>query len=159
MTSLKALPNHFLYPSHIFVANQPHEITTVLGSCISVCLYDTQKKIGGMNHYMLPFWNGEGLASVKFGNIAIEKLISEMIRKGCLVKNMVAKVFGGGNQINFTARIGDRNAEIARQVLGAHQIKIAAENVGGQLGRKIIFDTHTGTVRMKFVGAAKPNEK
>lgn len=108
-----------------------------------------------MNHYMLPFWNGQGLASVKFGNIAIEKLISELIRKNCRVQDMVAKVFGGANQVNFTARIGDRNAEIAKQILAAHHIKIAAENVGGQLGRKIIFDTYTGTVRMKFVGAAK----
>lgn len=112
-----------------------------------------------MNHYMLPFWNGEGLASIKFGNIAIEKLISEMQRKNCQVKNMVAKVFGGANQVNFTARIGDRNAEIARQVLCEHQIKIAAENVGGHLGRKIIFDTQTGTVRMKFVGAQKPIDR
>lgn len=109
-----------------------------------------------MNHYMLPFWNGQGLASVKFGNIAIEKLISEMIRKNCSVKDMVAKVFGGANQVNFTTRIGDRNADIATQVLKAHRIKVVAENVGGQQGRKIIFDTYTGMVRMKYVGVAKP---
>ena len=158
MTTSASISSHFLYPSHLFVAKEHTEITTVLGSCISVCLYDKVNKVGGMNHYMLPFWNGEGLASIKFGNIAIEKLIGEMIRKNCQVKNMVAKVFGGANQVNFTARIGDRNAEIARQVLRAHHIKIAAENVGGQLGRKIIFDTESGTVRMKFVGVQKPAE-
>ena len=159
MKPIAPISTHFLYPSHLFVSAEPCEITTVLGSCIAVCLYDKEKKVGGMNHFMLPFWNGQGLASVKYGNIAIERLISEMIRKNCQVKDLVAKVFGGANQVNFTARIGDRNADIATQVLNAHRIKIVAENVGGQQGRKIIFDTDTGLVRMKYVGAAKPDVK
>ncbi|UXP32072.1 chemotaxis protein CheD [Reichenbachiella agarivorans] len=155
MSKVETIATHFLYPSNLFVGTTHTEVTTVLGSCISVCLYDQVKKIGGINHYMLPFWNGQGLASVKFGNIAIERLIKEMYRKNCKPENMIAKIFGGANQVDFTARIGDRNAEVARDMLKEYGIRLVAHNTGGQRGRKIIFDTVSGVVRMKFVGKAK----
>ncbi|PIB37432.1 chemotaxis protein CheD [Reichenbachiella sp. 5M10] len=149
------MASHFLYPSTLFVGASATEVVTVLGSCVSVCLYDKVKKIGGINHYMLPFWNGQGLASAKFGNIAIEKLIKDMLRRNCKKEDLIAKVFGGANQVDFTARIGDRNTEIAKELLKEHGIRIAAQNTGGQVGRKLIFDTYTGEVRMKFVGKKK----
>lgn len=152
MNTLSQIAKHFLYPSNLFVAGNHTEVTTVLGSCVSVCLYDPSKGVGGMNHYMLPFWNGNGLATAKFGNIAIEKLIKEMLRKNCKPEDLIAKVFGGANQVDFTARIGDRNAEVAKQVLKEYGIRIVAQSLGGQRGRKIIFDTKTGVVKMKFVG-------
>ncbi|WP_221407513.1 chemotaxis protein CheD [Reichenbachiella agariperforans] len=130
-------------------------MTTVLGSCISVCLYDTVRKIGAINHFMLPFWNGQGLASVKYGNIATEKLIKEMLRHNCRVENIIAKVFGGANQVEFTARIGDRNAEVAHDILKEHGIRVVAKSVGGKVGRKIIFDTESGVVKMRYVGSQK----
>ncbi|MCV9386377.1 chemotaxis protein CheD [Reichenbachiella ulvae] len=108
-----------------------------------------------MNHYMLPFWNGNGLATAKFGNIAIEKLIKEMHRKNCKTENMVAKIFGGANQVDFTARIGDRNTVVAKDLLKEHGIRLVAESTGGQRGRKIIFDTQSGIVKMRFVGQDK----
>ena len=103
---------YFLHPSNLFVSNTPYQITTVLGSCVAVCLFDPVNKIGGMNHYMLPLWNGEGLASPKYGSIAIEKLVNKMTEKGAVYKNMIAKVFGGaelfGTKINYY-NIGERN--------------------------------------------------
>ncbi len=142
---------HYLYPSNLFVSNTPYQITTVLGSCISVCLFDAEKLIGGMNHFMLPYWNGEGLASAKFGNIAIERLLSEMKAKGANIKNIRAKVFGGANQANFSMNVGDRNIVLAKKVLQEEQIEIVAESVGGTKGRKLIFDTHTGLVKMRYI--------
>ena len=73
------LPSHFLYPSALFASREPYIVNTILGSCVAVCLYDVKLQIGGINHYMLPFWNGQGLASPKFGNIAISKLLEKMI--------------------------------------------------------------------------------
>jgi len=64
---------HFLYPAALFASRTPHMVTTILGSCVAICLYDPILKFGGINHYMLPLWNGQGLASPKYGNIAIEK--------------------------------------------------------------------------------------
>ncbi|MCR9249551.1 MAG: chemotaxis protein CheD [bacterium] len=153
------IAKHYLYPSNLFVSKEPHLVTTVLGSCISVCLYDTEKKIGGINHFMLPFWNGEGLASAKYGNIAMEKLVKEMELIGARKHSMIAKIFGGANQANFTMKIGERNIEIAKKYLDQYGISIVAQSVDGTLGRKILFDTGTGVVKMKLIKPTQLNHK
>jgi chemotaxis protein CheD len=148
------LPKHFLYPSALFVSTTPYQVNTILGSCISVCLWDPYSKVGGMNHYMLPFWNGQGLASPKYGNIAIEKLIDKMISLGCKKNNLQAKVFGGGEVIetNITQfHIGERNIQIAKEILSEKNIPIIGFSHGGKLGRKIEFYTATGEVKQKYV--------
>ncbi|MBQ9471026.1 MAG: chemotaxis protein CheD [Bacteroidales bacterium] len=145
---------HYLFPAELFAEAQPHVVSTVLGSCVAVCLYDTQLKIGGINHYMLPLWNGTGLASPKYGNIAINKLIERMEKLGSNKANLVAKVFGGGNVLsssNNTFSIGKRNAQLALDMLAEHKIPIIAQSLGGDHGRQILFNTHTNEVRQKYV--------
>ena len=145
---------YFLYPSSLFVSNKPYYIKTVLGSCVSVCLWDKVLKFGGMNHHLLPFWNGQGLASPKYGNIAIEKLIKKMISYGSKKENLKSKIFGGANLFvkkNEIFKIGERNIQIAKDVLHEHKIPIVNQNVGGHYGRKIIFQTNTGTVYHKIL--------
>ena len=113
------LQTYYLYPSAIFISRKPFYITTILGSCIAVCLWDKKLKFGGMNHFMLPFWNGQGLASPKYGNIAIEKLIEKMLIDGSNKKNLIAKVFGGGEILSNQSElftIGKRNIEILRKI-------------------------------------------
>ena len=151
VTMEEELGKHYLYPSALFAEKKPFMVDTVLGSCVAVCLFDQKLNIGGINHYMLPFWNGNGLASPKYGNIATEKLVEKMLRNGATIQNMVAKVFGGANQMNTSMRIGDQNIEIARQTLANYGIKIIAENVGGGVGRKLRYNTSTGQVMMKFL--------
>lgn len=145
----------YLYPAGILVTSKPVRIATLLGTCIAVCLWDPKTKVGGMNHYLLPLWNGEGLASPKYGNIAIEKLVNEMIWKGADSKNIVAKIFGGRTQteagVTVPFQIGLRNSHIAKQMLTDYSIPIVAENVGGELGMTIQFDTSTGIVRLKYI--------
>ncbi len=145
------IEKYYLYPSNIFVSVEPCLITTVLGSCISICLFDIKKKIGGINHFMLPLWNGEGLASAKYGNVAMEKLLAEMKRKGANADNIEAKMFGGANLVNLTMNVGERNAETAKRILNNENIKLVAESTGGVQGRKIIFDTTTGSVHMRYI--------
>jgi len=145
---------HFLYPSTLMVSSNSRWITTILGSCVAVCLYDPVKKIGGMNHYMLPFWNGKGLASPKYGNIATEKLIEELVKMGSYKQNLIAKVFGGGNifqGINTTYNVHQRNIAIARSILDAHGIPVIKSSVGGDQGRKIQFNPVSGKVLHKFI--------
>ena len=111
--------NHYLFPSAIFADRSPYRITTVLGSCVAVCLYDPVKKTGGMNHYMLPLWNGQGLATPKFGNIALEKLTERMTILGSIQTNLKAKVFGGADVLNHhnpVNSIGSRNIEVAAEL-------------------------------------------
>jgi chemotaxis protein CheD len=152
----KAPARPFLYPGGIFVDPEPQEVMTVLGSCISVCLWDTVLKIGGINHYLLPFWNGNGLASARYGNIAIDKLIERMCETGSIKRNLRAKVFGGSlmlvnAQPSTAFRIGELNANLAFQSLKEKSIPVLSHNVGGSRGRKIIFSTGTGEVLMKYV--------
>jgi len=145
---------HFLYPATLFASNTHYVVNTILGSCVAVCLWDPITKIGGINHFMLPLWNGQGLASPKFGNIAIEKLLDKMNSFGCKKNNLIAKVFGGAEviEINYTQfHIGERNIKLALEMLEELKIPITGSSVGGNLGRKIIFETSTGDVRQKYI--------
>ena len=145
------LQKYYLLPSGIFVEKEPHVVDTVLGSCVAVCMYDHRLKIGGINHYMLPFWNGQGLASPKYGNIAMDKLIEKMELLGSKRTNMIAKVFGGANQMQSSLGVGQRNVMMVKDYLADARIPIVAENVGGEIGRKIRFNTSNGQVLMKFL--------
>jgi len=145
---------HFLYPSTLFASREPYIVNTILGSCVAVCIYDTVWKFGGINHYMLPFWNGQGLASPKFGNIAINKLIEKMMSLGSNQKHIVAKVFGGGNILESGSSqfmIGDRNIAVAKDMLRELKIQIVSQSVGGVLGRKIQFNVVTGEVKQRMI--------
>jgi chemotaxis protein CheD len=147
--------NHFLYPAAIFFSEKPYLIHTILGSCVSLCLYDPVLRIGGMNHFMLPLWNGQGLASPRYGNIAIEKLVEKLLVTGSHKFNLKAKIFGGAEVISTNAsqfHIGKRNVQIARQLLEEQSIPIISSSTGGKLGRKIIFHTQTGEVIQRFIG-------
>jgi chemotaxis protein CheD len=148
---------HFLLPSTLFAEEEAHVIDTILGSCVSVCLFDTKLRIGGMNHYMLPLWNGEGLASPKYGNIANEKLFEKLIRMGSRPPQLIAKIFGGANQMSAAMNIGERNIEIAREQMKSLGINIINYNLGGTIGRKVRFNSGTGEVLMRFL--SKDNEK
>jgi chemotaxis protein CheD len=103
---------------------------------------------------MLPLWNGQGLASPKYGNIAIEKLLEKMISLGSQKCNIKAKVFGGGEVIETNIQqfnIGARNIKIAFEMLEDMGIPVVAQSVGGKLGRKIIYNTETGEIRQKYI--------
>lgn len=153
---------HFLYPATLYASKIPASITTVLGSCVAVCMWDTINNIGGMNHYMLPFWNGDGLASPKYGNIAIHKLYEKMIALGAEKRFIIAKVFGGGHVLNtknynISFDIGRRNIELAELMLDELKVPIIKHSVGGKNGRKIKFNTFTGEVLLKLINQSIPH--
>jgi len=147
----KSIPTHFLYPSNLFAEKKQHMVTTILGSCVAICLYNEKLKYGGINHYMLPLWNNNGLSTPRFGNIANQKLLEKMLRLGSHKNHLVAKVFGGANQMSSAMDIGGRNIEIALSFLEENKIKLVGKSVGGSVGRKIMFDTNSGSVLMKYV--------
>lgn len=143
----------FIHVGQIHVDVAPASISTILGSCVAVCLYDRKSGIGGMNHYLLPFWNGNSLQSPKFGNIAIPKLIESMLERGVNIKNMEAKIFGGAS-MNISASsnmmIGEKNILVAREILQEYRIPIVAEDVGRENGRKIQFNLQNAKVLLKY---------
>jgi chemotaxis protein CheD len=142
----------FIHVGQIYVAHNPTVISTVLGSCVAVCLFDKRELIAGMNHYLLPLWNNNGLKTPRFGNVSIPKLINEMLDGGSEIKNLQAKLFGGANlnAINDSMMIGKRNIMVAKEILKEYRIPILAEDTAGQFGRKISMTSDTGKVMMNY---------
>ena len=156
---------HYLFPGTIFVHKDQHLVTTVLGSCVSVCLWHPKAQVGGINHYLLPLWNGEGLPTPKYGNIAISRLI-EKVRSIAGSGELIAKVFGGASMWSRTEgalAVGERNVELAFKQLKEENIKVVSQDVWGEMGRKVIFDTQSGSVLLRrnpnVAMRAKMNEK
>ena len=152
------MTEQFLFPSTIFVEPMPHHVLTILGSCIAVCLYDERLKYGGINHYMLPWWNGNVMPTPKYGDVAIERLIEKMVSLGSYQEDLVAKIFGGAHQhtaVESGLGVGDRNIVTAEKILNMEGIPIISRNTGGDRGRRIVFHTHTNQVFMKFLSAVE----
>ena len=148
------LPKHLLYPSDIYVSKTPCIVSTVLGSCVSVCLYDQVLKYGAINHYILPQWNGLDLMTMKYGNMAIIRILEELLKIGSKHENLTARVFGGSEVltgISSSFHIGERNIEIALEILNELGIPVILLEVGGDKGRKVIFNTSTGEVECEFI--------
>lgn len=150
MTCLK---RYTVFPGQYVITSVPTLITTVLGSCISVCLWSRELKLGGMNHYLLP-GTSDDTGNANRGIGAIPMLIKALVNRKVNIETLEAKIFGGCNsfcQDNDIFRIGERNAALAFELLNEHNIPVAAHHVGGSYGRKIVFNTDTGKVRMRLL--------
>ena len=151
---MNSLPHHLLYPANIFVEKNPCLVTTVLGSCVSVCLHDSKLRQGAINHFILPYWNGQDLVTMKYGNMSIIRILEELVSLGSKYENIVAKIFGGaevlkGMSVNF--HIGNRNVQAAINILDEFKIPVILSNIGGNKGRKITFNTSTGDVECEII--------
>jgi chemotaxis protein CheD len=150
---------YYLHPGNLFAAREPHLVTTILWSCVSVCLWDSVLKIGGINHYLLPLWNNEGLPTPKYGNVAIQKLIEKMVALGSNKKNLIAKIFGGaaqfGSKSNDLLNVGQRNIQVAVDLLNKGNIRIAGQDVGNSLGRRVLYMTDLGKVKVRNIQSTK----
>ncbi|MDR0880924.1 MAG: response regulator [Candidatus Adiutrix sp.] len=131
----------FLLPGEYMVSKQPHLISTLLGSCVSVCLYHPQLHFGGMNHYMLTN-SPAGQRSGKYGDYAISVLLQFMERACGNLSGVEAMIFGGANVVGTIGsgeQIGERNVSLAREMLRKHSVKIVREQVGGNSGLKLHY--------------------
>lgn len=143
----------FIHVGEIHIGARATEISTILGSCVGVCLYDNIQRVGGMNHYLVPLWNENGLQSPKYGNISIPRLIESMLNIGCDTHNIEAKIFGGANVIDVSSTdlmIGRKNILIAKEILREYNIPIVAQDVGGDKGRRIMMRSDTGKIFLKY---------
>lgn len=138
----------YLQPGQLYASTQPSAVTTVLGSCVAICLWDAARGVGGMNHYLLPHWAGAGQGSPRFGNIAVAELVERLVALGAARGRLQAKVFGGACVLEaFQARqghLGEKNAAVAFKRLEGLGIPVVSHDVGGRSGRKLIFHTDKG---------------
>jgi chemotaxis protein CheD len=126
-------------------------ISTILGSCAAVCLWDRQKKAGGMNHYLLPEGSGEGTNRLRYGNVANPELLSQMLALGCEMRNLQAKIFGGSSSFGGdpSQTLGLRNVELAEGFLRHAGIPVVEREVSGKHGRRLIFQIFNGLTTIK----------
>jgi chemotaxis protein CheD len=144
----------FVQPGQVFVTATPTAVTTILGSCIAVCLWDGQRRIGGVNHFMLPFSTGSAARSARFGNVAMEELFEQMNVAGARLPFLKAFVVGGSCMfagMQSAEHLGQKNADLAIDLLSRRGVEIAQAAVGGNRGRKVIFYTDEGSVCLKTI--------
>jgi chemotaxis protein CheD len=139
------------------IAEPPERLTTIgVGSCVVIALYDTVKRIGGMVHILLPNAGEERYPSnpAKFADRGIGLTLAYMEKQGALRRDIVAKIFGGAQmflilQNTALMKIGERNIAAVKEELKKLDLKIVAEDIGGNSGRSIVFDLHDGSVRVR----------
>ncbi len=142
-----------ILPGEYYVSVTNELITTVLGSCISVCIRDAKNGIGGMNHFMLPKDNNVSDSIVseaaRYGNFAMEHLINDILHYGGERKNLEFKVFGGGKVLDMKMDIGKKNIEFVFEYLKLERFSILSEDVGDVYPRKVNFFPLSGVAKVK----------
>lgn len=157
MQAVKILPGEY------FASDDGTAIATLLGSCVSVCLYDPATGIGGMNHFMLP----DTLAgtdvtrcdpansscstpcSTRYGACAMARLIEWLQQLGANASRLEAKVFGAGRVMAGVSDIGEQNAAFALGYLKEHNIPVVASDLGDRYPRKVFFLPDSGRAYVK----------
>ena len=128
-----------------WVVDTEKPLSTLLGSCVAVCLFDPQMRIGGINHFMLPDMGrskNSDVDSLLSGDFAMEALLNALLSKGAKKVRLQAKAFGGGTIIDTDASslsIGMRNANFAKEWLARESIPLRTSDFLGPWSRKIIF--------------------
>lgn len=126
-----------------------------LGSCVAVALYDERSRVGGLAHIMLPNGDENDMSERKpgkFADTAIRAMLRQMVETGASYTDVEAKLAGGGDMFEFESfgdGVGQRNVEAAREELEKLGVPIVAEEVGGQEGRTVEFDTETGILSIR----------
>jgi len=136
----------------VAVSDGPSMLETILGSCVAVCLWDSELKIAGMNHYMMPYWLNTLKDPLMCGPDSIDALVAMIMRKGSAIKNLRAKIFGGGAVFEAPLKgseIGKENVRVAREALEAYGIPVVREYTGNDFGIKVMFYSDTGRAFVK----------
>lgn len=155
-------PEKYIGPGDYYSTTDDIIISTILGSCISVALFDARHFVGGLNHFMLPFPKRSELepysANSKYGVNAMELLINDILKKGGEKRALRAKVFGGSTVLDLereaTINIPKMNIDFVFNFLETERVPVDSYSVGGALPRKILFFPREQRVLMKFSKAS-----
>jgi chemotaxis protein CheD len=147
--AVKVLPGEF------FVSDEDMLVVTTLGSCIAACLWDRERRIGGMNHFMLPEGTG---GSGRYGSYAMELLINQLLKRGASRSTLEAKVFGGGAVIaSMTSiNVGERNTKFVLEYLATERIPVVSKDVLDVCARKVCLLPASGKALVKRLAPSNP---
>lgn len=147
-----------ILPGEYYVSRSDEAISTVLGSCISACVRDPVRGLGGMNHFMLPEdaavgpndWldPAVGLAT-RYGSYAMESLINDLLKLGATRERLEIKLFGGGRILAAMTDVGGRNIDFIHNYMALEGYRVAAEDLGGTQPRKVVYFPTSGRARLR----------
>lgn len=147
------MPAAKIGPGEVYATQRNMVIVTVLGSCVSACMRDPQANVGGMNHFMLPYHEGEREGplseSARYGAFAMEVLVNHLLALGARRDRLEAKIFGAGRIVPGMSDIGSRNARFAQEYLDRERIPVLAKDFGRGEASKVYFFPHSGRVLVK----------
>lgn len=136
-------------------------ISTLLGSCVAVCLFDPKLRIGGMNHFLLPSSTTTANADIDVilsGDYSMEVLVNGMLNKGAQKSRLIAKAFGGGTIVSaIRMDIGERNSAFAMEWLDREGIPLVASDFNGPWSRKVVFVPHSGDAFCRRIPTTQAN--
>jgi chemotaxis protein CheD len=143
-------------PGEFYVSVGEEMISTVLGSCIAACIRDTRRRVGGMNHFMLPepvgerdSWSSAVGRAARYGSDAMEQLINAILKAGGHRQDLEVKVFGGGRVLAQMTDVGRRNIEFVQRYLATEKLHLAASDLGDVYPRQVHFFPASGKVRVR----------
>ncbi|MCG6534966.1 MAG: chemotaxis protein CheD [Syntrophales bacterium LBB04] len=136
------LYEYYLPSGFIYLNAEPSLISTVVGSSVAVSLWDQKKKCGGMANYLYPLINNKMAATSQYGNVAVRHLIKMFLEEGTKGRDIKAQIFGGAETASPDgAKIARENVRVARNIFNKFKIEVVSEDVGGHMGRKVVFNT------------------
>lgn len=130
-------------------------MVTTLGSCVAACVHDPATAIGGMNHFLLPevpeSEDGGAGAAARYGSVAMERLINELLSRGAQRGRLEVKLFGGARVIDSSFDVGQRNAAFALDYVRREGLKLVGQDLGGASARRIHYFPHSGRAMRKML--------
>jgi chemotaxis protein CheD len=153
-----------LMPGEYYVTRHAEMIATVLGSCVSACIRDARLGYGGMNHFMLPLdgsqgqsaWGTAASAATRYGNVAMERLINDILKLGGKREHLEIKLVGGGRVLaEMTNDIGARNIDFVRQYVAEEGFKVVGEDLGDVFPRRVLYFPETGRIRVRKLSSGR----
>ena len=145
----------YLHPGQTYVTTDAAVVTTILGSCVAVCLWEPVARVAAINHFLLARNPMRGTEDARYGDTAMELLLTSALQRGAWAGRLVAKIFGGASVVpgfSSAARsIGAQNHDVALRTLEQYGVEVVADQTGGQRGRKLIFDTADGAAWVKEI--------
>ena len=143
-TSHPSFQEYFLKPGYIYISRIPALISTVLGSCVAVSIWDRKREYGGMSHFLYPLVQNPAQATAQYGNVAVKALLRLLLEEGSQKGDLEAQIFGGAHLpegLKEAVEVSRLNISIGREVLTRNEVAIVSEDVGGTKGRKLIYNT------------------
>jgi chemotaxis protein CheD len=143
-------------PGEFYVSTQEEVVSTVLGSCVSACIHDARRGIGGMNHFMLPEplgarddWSSTVGRAARYGSDAMEQMINVILREGGQRADLQVKIFGGGRVMAQMTDVGRRNIEFVQRYIVTEKLNLLASDLGDVYPRQVQFFPLSGRVRVR----------